>query len=98
METSAGELSVEDSSEPAKDDSTTMISSDVDASKENSLSVSLFVHTDDVQDDLDDDLKEAAAAAAKSQEEEVDTTAKGFRTCSISSLFSLKLVHTASKN
>lgn len=65
METSAAEISVEDTSEQAKDDSTVaMDTSETDASKENGLSVSLFVHTDDVQDDLDDDLKEAAAAEA----------------------------------
>jgi len=47
-----------------KEESTPMDTSELDASKENSLSVSLFVHTDDIQDDLDDDLKEAAAAEA----------------------------------
>lgn len=70
METSAAEISVEDSSDKAKvdkDDSTSMDTSELDASKENSLSVSLFVHTDDIQDDLDDDLKEAAAAAAAAE-------------------------------
>ena len=33
--------------------------SEADTSRDNSLSVSLFVHTDEFQDDLDDDLKEA---------------------------------------
>lgn len=47
-----------------KEESIPMDTSELDASKENSLSVSLFVHTDDIQDDLDDDLKEAAAAEA----------------------------------
>lgn len=42
-------------------DAAAMDMSELDGSKENSLSVSLFVHADDVQDDLDDDLKEAAA-------------------------------------
>ena len=66
-----------------KDDSTSMDTSELDASKENSLSVSLFVNTDDVQDDLDDDLKEAAAAeaakaaAAKSQEKQEEKPVKG---------------------
>jgi len=79
METSAAEISVEDSSDKAKegkDDNASMDTSDVD-SKENSLSVSLFVHTDDIQDDLDDDLKEAAKAAAKKQEKEAEKAAKG---------------------
>lgn len=99
METSAAEISVEDSSDKAennKDDSTAIDTSELDASKENSLSVSLFVHTDDIQDDLDDDLKEAAAkaaaaaeAAAKNQEKEQEKSVKGdrqttviFRICS----------------
>ena len=88
METSAAEISVEDSSDKAKvdkDDSTSMDTSELDASKENSLSVSLFVHTDDIQDDLDDDLKEAAAAtaaaaaeaAAKNQEKEEEKSVQG---------------------
>ena len=85
METSAAEISVEDSSDKAKDDkddSTSMDTSELDASKENSLSVSLFVHTDDIQDDLDDDLKEAAAAAAskaaaKTQDKEEEKSVQG---------------------
>ena len=66
MDTSAAEVSLEDSSEQAKNDQEETVSMDTSEldSKENSLSVSLFVHTDDIQDDLDDDLKEAAAAAA----------------------------------
>ena len=79
METSAAEISVEDSSKRAKEekeDSASMDTSELD-SKENSLSVSLFVHTDDIQDDLDDDLKEAAEKAAKNQEKEEEKPTKG---------------------
>ena len=94
METSAAEISVEDTSEQAKNDSAAAMDvSELDASKENSLSVSLFVHADDVQDDLDDDLKEAAAAeaaakeaaaadaAAKSQEKGEEKSDKGAKSC-----------------
>lgn len=71
MDTSAAEVSLEDSSDQAKNDQEETVSMDTSEldSKENSLSVSLFVHTDDIQDDLDDDLKEAAAAAAAKEKE-----------------------------
>ena len=71
MDTSAAEVSIEDSSDRAKNDQEEAVSMDTSEldSKENSLSVSLFVHTDDIQDDLDDDLKEAAAAAAAKEKE-----------------------------
>lgn len=93
METSVAEISVEDSSEQAKEDNVTaMDTSELEASKDNSLSVSLFVHTDDVQDDLDDDLKEAAAAAAsaaaeaaaKNQEKAEEKSDKGAKRCVLS--------------
>lgn len=42
-----------------------METSDADTSKDNSLSVSLFVHTDGIQDDLDEEL----IAAAKAEED-----------------------------
>lgn len=87
METSVAEISVEDTSEQAKDENVTAIeTSELEASKDNSLSVSLFVHTDDVQDDLDDDLKEAAAAeaAAKNQEKAEEKSDKGAKRCLLS--------------
>lgn len=61
METNAAEISVgEDTS--LKEENVT---SEADTSRENGLSVSLFVHTDEFQDDLDDDLKEAEKKAAE---------------------------------
>ncbi|KAK3732555.1 hypothetical protein QZH41_017843 [Actinostola sp. cb2023] len=60
-----------------KTENTAMDTSEADTSKENGLSVSLFVHTDGIQDDLDEELKAAEKAeedAAKKAKEKKESS------------------------
>lgn len=76
--TSADYISLEvSSSELNKSSASAMdTTSDADTSKENGLSVSLFVHTDGIQDDLDEELK-AAAKAEEDAEAKKEKEKKG---------------------
>lgn len=62
----------DNSADSIRGDTSAMDTSEVDSSKENGWSVSLIVHTDGIQDDLDEELKaaEKAEEAAKENKEE----------------------------
>jgi hypothetical protein len=67
----------DNSADSIKAETSAMNISEADTSKENGLSVSLFVHTDGIQDDLDEELKAAEKAEEDAAKEVKDEQEQG---------------------